>query len=48
MDLPCLRDHMFEAASKFISTTPESRSTEENWSLFKDDLKSGVDTYVPS
>ena len=39
---------MFEVASKFMSSAPEPRSIEENWSLFKDKLLSGVNSYVPT
>ena len=46
MDLSGLRERMSEVASKFMPSTPETM--EETWSLFKDELLSGVNTYVPT
>ena len=48
MDLPGLKKHMAEVATNFKSTNPESKSTEENWLFFKEEIINPINIYVPS
>ena len=48
MDLPGLKKRMAEVATNFKSTNPESISTEENWSFFKEEIINEINIYVPS
>ena len=48
IDLSGLKKHMAEEATNSKSTKRESRSTEENWSFFKEEIINAVNIYVPS
>ena len=48
MDLPGLKKRMAEVATNFKSTNPESISTEENWSFFKEEIINEINIFVPS
>ena len=48
MDLDGLRTHTAKIGEQFVSTSPDSRSVEENWLFLKERTKSALDMFVPS
>ena len=48
MDLEGLQQTAWNTSDKFFISSPETRSVEANWTLFKDSIQSAINTFVPS
>ena len=48
MDIDGLRNHTAKIRDQFMSTSPDSRSVEENWLFFKERIQAAIDMFLPS